>query len=111
MGSACKRSGDLCGTSTRICLPTGRATVVPTGYSKLKAGLDLLANTVPVYQIPGSVHCHTSGDEFYSRVVQDQALYQWIGQLLDASKPDPSSVQPTEEDILGELYPKLKVVP
>lgn len=81
------------------------ATVLPVGYSKLKAGLDLLAKKVPVYQIPGSVHCHTSGDEFYSRVVQDQSLYQWIGQLLDASKPDPSSVQPTEEDIWRELYP------
>merc|ERR1719453_627845 len=50
-------------------------TVLPVGYSKLQAGLDYLAPIVPVYQIPGSKHCHTSDSEFYSRVVDNQALY------------------------------------
>jgi len=79
--------------------------VLPIGYSKLQAGLDFLAPKLPVYQIPGSVHCHTSSTEFYSRVVNNQALYQWIGQLIDPSQPDPTSVAPTEEDIMKELYP------
>lgn len=80
-------------------------TILPIGYSKLQAGLDYLAPIVPVYQIPGTKHCHTSDSEFYTRVVDNQPLYQWIAQLIDPSKPDPASVSPTEEDILTELYP------
>jgi hypothetical protein len=81
------------------------STLVPVGYNKLKAGLDALSSKLAVYQIPGSVHTHTSSAEFYSRVVDNQALYQWVGQLLDPSKPDPSSVAPTEADIVQELFP------
>lgn len=50
--------------------------VLPIGHSKLQAGLDLLATKLPVYQIHGSNHTHTSSPEFYSRVVDGQALYQ-----------------------------------
>jgi hypothetical protein len=86
-------------------------TVLPIGYGKLQAGLDYLAPILPVYQIPGSKHCHTSDDEFYSRVVNNQALYQWIGQLIDPSKSDPASVSPTEEDIWREMYPNSTALP
>jgi hypothetical protein len=78
--------------------------IIPVGYDKLLGGLQRLAQTSPVYIIPGSVHCHTSSDEFYSRVVNGQALYQWIGQLVDPNQPDPASVEPTTEDILNEMY-------
>merc|ERR1712100_806152 len=61
----------------------GCSTVIPVGYSKLKAGLDSLSSRLPVYQIPGSNHTHTSSDEFYNCVVDGQALYQWIGRLID----------------------------
>jgi hypothetical protein len=81
------------------------SSVLPIGYTKLQAGLDFLAPKLFVYQIPGSAHCHTSSTEFFLRVVNNQALYQWIGQLINASKPDPASVSPTAEDILRELYP------
>jgi len=78
--------------------------LVPVGYDKLLGGLQRLAKTSPVYLIPGSVHTHTSKPEFYSRVVNGVALYQWIRQLLDPSQPDPSSVEPTAEDILNEMF-------
>jgi len=86
------------------------STVLPIGYTKLQAGLDFLAPKLSVYQIPGSEHCHTSSAEFYSRVVNNQALYQWIGQLIDSSKSDPASVSPTDEDIFKELYPNSTAV-
>jgi hypothetical protein len=84
-------------------------TVLPVGYGKLADALERLSKTLSVYTIPGSAHTHTSSKEFYSRVVSEQALYKWIGQLLDPSQPDPDSVAPTEEDIFRELYPNSTV--
>merc|ERR1711976_358151 len=77
--------------------------VLPVGYTKLHAGLERLAQSTPVYMIPGSGHTHTSSSEFFSRVVDGQALYKWIGQLIDPNQPDPKSVQPTVMDIWNEM--------
>merc|ERR1711920_795310 len=77
--------------------------ILPVGYTKLHAGLERLAKTTPVYMIPGAGHTHTSSGEFFSRVVDGQSLYKWIGQLLDPNQPDPKSVQPTAMDIWNEM--------
>jgi len=80
--------------------------VLPVGYSKLHAGIeDLSKRGTPVYMIPGAGHTHTSGGEFYSRVVAGQALYKWIAQLVDPSQPDPATVRPTAEDYWREENP------
>merc|ERR1712110_153661 len=80
--------------------------LLPLGYNKLHAGLeDLAKRGTPVYMIPGSSHTHTSGGEFYSRVVAGQALYKWIAQLVDPNQPDPATVRPTAEDYWREENP------
>jgi hypothetical protein len=75
----------------------------PLGYSKMHDGLEALsAEGVNIYMIPGAGHTHTSHGEFYSRVVDGIALYEWIGQLIDPNQPDPATVRPTTEDIIRE---------
>jgi len=77
--------------------------LLPVGYDHMHRGLKALAATgVNVYMIPGMMHTHTSHKEFYSRQVDGQYLYQWIGQLIDANQPDPASVEPTSEDHMLE---------
>lgn len=77
--------------------------ILPVGYKGLQAGLERLSKTVPVYQIPGSSHTHTSSSEFFSRTVNSMPLYKWIDQLIDGSRPDPSSVEPTAQDLYDEM--------
>jgi len=78
--------------------------VIPVGYTKLQAGLERLAATgESVYMIPGNTHTHTSSSEFYSRNVNGVNLYEWIGQLLDPSQPDPDAIHPTSEDYMNEV--------
>jgi len=85
--------------------------ILPVGYNKIHAGIeDLAKRGIPVYMIPGSGHTHTSGDEFYSRVVAGQALYKWIAQLVDPSQPDPSTVRPTSGDYWSEENPNSTVL-
>jgi len=80
--------------------------ILPLGYNKLHAGLeDLAKRGTPVYMIPGGSHTHTSGGEFYSRVVAGQNLYKWIAQLVDPNQPDPATVRPTSEDYWREENP------
>jgi len=78
--------------------------VLPVGYTKLQAGLERLADSgESVFMIPGNTHTHTSSSEFYSRNVDGVNLYEWIGQLIDPSQPDPKTVRPTAEDYLNEV--------
>merc|ERR1711879_1038306 len=69
----------------------------------LQAGLERLSKTVPVYQIPGSSHMHTATGEFYNRTVNKVPLFKWIDQLVDDSRPDPSSIEPTAQDLYDEM--------
>merc|ERR1712039_680329 len=78
--------------------------ILPVGYNKLHDGLVRLSKTTPVYIIPGSSHPHTSSGEFFSRSVAGVNLYKWIGQLIDPTRPDPPSVQPTQMDIWNEMF-------
>jgi hypothetical protein len=78
--------------------------VLPVGYKKLYAGLQQISETTPTYLIPGNTHTHTSSDEFFSRVVNNQSMYKWVGQLMDPNQADPSSVQPTDEDHWFEYF-------
>jgi len=84
--------------------------LLPIGYTKLQDGLQRLSKTSPVYQIPGSVHTHTSKDEFFTRSVAGVGLFKWIEQLMDPNQPDPDSVEPTAADILAEMFPNATAV-
>ena len=68
---------------------------VPSLYRKLKGGLQRLADTLPIYMIPGKVHTHT-GDKasFYDKTVNGVLLYKWVAQLLSKDAPRPRSVSP-----------------
>jgi len=77
--------------------------VLPVGYTHMHRGLKALAATgVNIYMIPGAGHTHTSHGEFYSRQVAGRYMYDWIAQLLDPNQDDPTTVEPTSEDLIRE---------
>lgn len=76
---------------------------IPLGFNKMHEGLeDLASSGVNIYMIPGAMHTHTSHGEFYSRSVDGQYMYEWIGQLIDGDQPDPATVRPTDADFMRE---------
>jgi len=77
--------------------------ILPFGYSGLQGGLERLSKSVPVYQIPGSSHEHTHTGEFYNRTVNNVPMFKWVDQLVDDSRPDPSSIEPSAEDLYDEM--------
>jgi hypothetical protein len=70
----------------------------------------LAASGVNIFMIPGMSHTHTSHNEFYTRQVADNYLYQWIAQLIDPDQPDPATVEPTSKDIMLEAMTRSHMV-
>jgi hypothetical protein len=72
---------------------------LPGVYTKIYDGLKkLAAQGIPVYMIPGGEHTHTGGkSSFFTQKSDNKLLYEWVTQLVDASQPDPPSVDPKAE--------------
>jgi len=71
--------------------------LLPTTYTKLGGGLQRIASTgVPVFMIPGIMHTHTGDkDTFYTESSTGVPLYKWVAQLVNASEPNPPTVDPS----------------
>lgn len=73
-------------------------TSIPRVYDKIQGGLErLAAQRIPLFVLPGAQHTHT-GDKpsFYSASSDGVLLYEWVTQLLDPDRPDPSPVLPAQ---------------